>query len=597
VTVTVSSTASCQSRDRRQAVSWSGSMGWQHDTPAAAQVPGFQIPSVGAVIDVAAVVGCRCVGYICGVLTPVLLVVAALSSSPVVCGTPALRSMPAGAAFAVGLQSRPDDDVFEVFDSTTLPLRVQRTTAAATVLAQNALLELEAAWQLQVVEAGYAPPLGDDGAGGSDALDVYLAPLPQGISAVTVAGDDVDDAADHDRRPTFIVVNPDATPEVFFAALHHEFQHALQYAIDAHESVMWSEATAVAFEVRGHPEFVSWQDALPSFQSQPQAPLWTDGAAFAAFATSTDPRLEYGAGLFALYLDDTYGAGDGTLLRRLWTGAAGHTTTGTGDDAVVVNTPDWGTALAEVAGIADVQRDFFVWRALAPPLGVDDEGPDAYALGGNVGLRGRRLNLEALRGVERTTNTSEGPFVGGCYVGTATATTSDVPLLVQVESVDGHALAVSFVVVADGAFSRSDAVVGSVVEHSVTVPAGADVVLGICDVSAADVDDAPVFAPVRLALTNTALPPLPAEGEGEGEGEGEVADDDVVDPGCACDSTSTGPAAGDPRVMRKSVYAMGFFVGVIGFAVKALRHGQRKRLYRKSNATKAAAEAAKNAPK
>jgi hypothetical protein len=263
----------------------------------------------------------------------------------------------------------------------------------------------------------------------------------------------------------------------------------------------------------------------------------------------------------------------------------------------VVNTPDWGSALSDVAALADVQRDFFAWRALAPPLTVDDEGPAAYALGGNAGLRGRRLNLDALRGVERTTISSEGPFVGGCYVGTATATTSDVPLVVHVESVAGHALAVSFVVVIDGAFTRSDAAVSSVVDHSVTVPAGADVVLGICDVSAADVDDEPVFAPVRLQLENTALPPLPAEGEGEGEGEGEPGDDDVIDPGCSCDSTSSGPAAGDPRVMRKSVYAMGFFIGVFGFAVKAFRHGQRKRLYRKSNATKAAAEAAKNAPK
>ena len=38
--------------------------------------------------------------------------------------------------------------------------------------------------------------------------------------------------------------------------------------------------------------------------------------------------------------------------------------------------------------------------------------------------------------------------------------------------------------------------------------------------------------------------------------------------------------------MRKSVYAMGFFIGVFGFAVKAFRHWRRQRLYRSMNASK-----------
>ena len=345
---------------------------------------------------------------------------AGASSAP--CATMALRDLPSLALGSTGIGDRPvlDDGADLTLTHDTLPLRVHGRLGGEAAAAL-VLLELGRAWTLQVDGAGFAPPLPDDVGfdddGGSAALDVYLAPLPAGVGAVTVSGEDIDADVDHDRRPSFIVIAPGQPDDVIAAATHHEFQHVLQFGIDAHESVMWFEATAVAFEVRGRPDVRSWIDAVPVFQRQPQAPISADGLAFQPFSTDDDVRLEYGAALFALYLDDVHGRGDGTLLRELWQEAAG-TRREAGVDGgadVVVNDPDWLGALRVRTDVPALLVDFAGWRALTPPLAVDDDGPTAYALPGAAGLRGQRVLLERLSGTTRTTTRSEGPFVGGCF--------------------------------------------------------------------------------------------------------------------------------------------------------------------------------------
>ena len=512
-------------------------------------------------------------------LTLALLSSAAASAAqPGRCATTALRDLPGGAGFGVGITDRPV--ALDVVDSATLPLRVHRTAAATAAQTALVLQALEAAWTVQVDGAGFAPPLDDDGDGGDDGLDVYLSPLPVGVSAVTISGVDVDDDKSRDVRSAFIVIDPRQPDDLLAIAAHHEFQHALQFGVDADESVMWFEATAVAFEVRGRPDVTSWQEALPPFQTQPQAPLGADSISFAPFATSTDDRLEYGAGLFALYLDDTFGDGDGRILRELWTAAAGSTADD--DDDVDRNEPDWRDALELLGDAADIQRDFLAWRALAPPLSIVGEGPSAYALGGGTGLRGKRIVLENLAGVPRTTLPAEGPFAAGCLVLSGTAGNAAAPVYVRAEST--QRIGVTALVIGNGRVERSDKDGTGVVALDVVVPAGRELVLGICDLSPWDADAAPVFSPVRLTIDDAPIVDRGAQGEGEGEGEGENGNDDVIDAGCGCDSTSTGPAAGDPRAMRKSMYTVGFFIGVFGFAMKAWRHLRRRRLYKQSKA-------------
>jgi hypothetical protein len=220
------------------------------------------------------------------------------------------------------------------------------------------------------------------------------------------------------------------------------------------------------------------------------------------------------------------------------------------------------------------------WRALAPPLSVPDAGPSAYGLPGSSSLRGQRVLLERLSGTPRTPSEAEGPFVGGCHVTLASqpSSASSTPLRVSATSLDGSSLGAVVVLVNERtAVVHND--IGSAddpVSIEVVVEPGVEVVVAVCSLSLEDADAPPVFSPIALTLS-TGTPP--AEGEGEGEGEDDGENEPPVDSwGCSCDSTSSS-SAGDPRRMRQGIGLLGFFVGIIGFAVKLVRHRRRKALY------------------
>ena len=522
------------------------------------------------------------------------------------CATTALlRASMTPANAAIGTSERPA--LPDVVDSAERPLRVHFDSAVvAPDRAALALAAVEEAWQLQVDGAGFPAPLGDDRGfdddGGDARLDVYLAPIAPGVGALTVSGDDVDPDDGRAARAAFVRVNAGVDDDVLVVTLHHEFQHVVQFAVDALESPMWFESNAVAWELRARPDVVAWQDALPSFQHQPQAPLSTDSAAFAPFATDDGGLFEYGAALFSLYLDEHEGDGDGRLLRTLWESSAqpAPLTPATNDDVVDdVNEPDWLDGLRQqVAGddaFRELVLDFAAWRALTGSLVVANDGPPAaWNLDGRAGLGVRALRLDALSGLERTTTMAEGPFPLGCATFGGTAPRQlDVPLRVEATSTLGHPLGIVAVVVRGVGSSRTATSVRSdintTVALDVNVEAAADVVVAICDVADIDADAAPSFAPVTLRFAGREPPPA---GEGEGEGEGEApplapqedcGDDasDAVDCGCACqqEPSSTAPA-GDPQSMRRTVGTVGFFVGAFGFALRGWRVWRRRALYR-----------------
>lgn len=529
------------------------------------------------------------------------------------CGTSALRALQASAfpLAGVGIGDRPQS-VSHV-DSETHPVRVHDTGAAREGQLDLVLAAVDDAWAKQVELAGFATPLPDDPFvaadvddatslernGGSTALDIYLAPLPDGVGALTVSGDDADVDVEHDRRPAFVVLDPNVSDEVLLAATHHEFQHALQFAMDARESIMIFEATAAFFEVRDRPDIDSWQDPLPAFQGQPQAPLTVDGAQFAPFATVDDPRIEYGAALFLLYLDDVWGRSDGTLIADIWRDAQGSFDLQTKDGSDPQNEPDWVDAAAPLtAPYATLLREFATWRALTPPLSVQGDGPDdAYNLDGRAALFGAPILLDTLTGTPRETTPGQGPFRGGCLARIGVAGASTRPLFVRAVSADGDPLQVLSVVVKDGVAVRSEGAIAAdgVATHGVQVEAGATVVLLVCDLAPIDADDEPVFASITLTLDDRPIEGAEGEGEGEpgegegeeGEGEGEPVcpDEAAVDCGCGCQAMPDGlpdtGAAGDPRQMRKGLYFLGFLVGVFGFVVRYVRHRRRGRMYRR----------------
>lgn len=496
------------------------------------------------------------------------------------CGTLAVRDFPALAGANIGFGARPV--VVATLDSALHPIRVHRNAGAPDALAALVLREADLAWVQQVDGAGFAAPLADDvgfpvdvGDGGDARLDIYLTALDVGTGALTISGGSAN------QRPVFIEIDPNQPEDLIVAATHHEFQHALQFAVDAKESAMWFESNAVAWEVMAHPEIGAWLELVPDFQAQPQAPVFTDSAAFAPFATVNNGTYEYGAALFVLYLDREYGDGDGRFLQRLWAASAQA-----GDE----NEPDWQDALGAETDLAAVIADFGGWRSLSGTLDVPDrgadDGPDFFTDGRST-VGGRSIQLASLTGRERTTDTGDGPFIGGCSLHTGTAPFNLlIPLRIEAASVDGHDLVAIATVVdltvlpEERTARRSQSAAGASVALDVDVPAGSTVVAGVCDVTVADADEDPVFAPVRLRLSRT---DVPAEGEGEstGEGEGEGVEgegegDGPVDCGCCCQDT------GNPMSMRRNISLLAFFGGVFAFGVKAWRHIKRRRLYTQS---------------
>lgn len=485
------------------------------------------------------------------------------------------RGFPAAAS---ALLERPwAEEIDSHSDSATLPLRVHLGVAVDPARAAAALATLEEAWAMQVTGAGFDPPLGDatDGVsdGGDARFDAYLVPLPPGTGALTVALEDA--AADDGKRasPAFLKIDPTLPDELFEVYLHHEFQHALQFALDTREGLMVAESTAVFWEVRARPEVDEWQLALADFQGHPQAPLFTDGDAFAPWAEALAPRIEYGAVLFALYLEETHGSGDGALLAQLWRGSVQG-------DEVADNEPDWLDALAaQGVAIDTALPDFAGWRALVGPLAVADDGP-AEEIAASALLGAEVVAASTLDGQQETSAPRSGPFQLGCLVRQfeAPANLSVLPVRVHAEAtLEGQTLAVATLITVPGSGGAARAVLGqgALVDGELEAPPGALVQVAFCDTSPADADEAPEPRPIRLSILRTdvdwpdAGPPV----EDAGTPEVDAGPPLPPDPVCTCQSS------GRPTSMRKGLYVFGLLVSVVMLVVRGGRARRRKQLY------------------
>ncbi|MCC7073464.1 MAG: hypothetical protein IT383_19285 [Deltaproteobacteria bacterium] len=496
------------------------------------------------------------------------------------CATMALREATRGGfpAMASAITERPWAEELASFnDSATIPVRVHLGVAVDGAIGTQALAALEAAWAMQVGGAGFDPPLPDGAEGGDQRLDVYLVPLPPGTGALTVA---LADAGDDGRRasPAFLKADPTQPMELLEVYLHHELQHALQFALDTRESVMWSEATAVYWELRARPDLDEWQAAVPDFQRHPQAPIFTDGASFSPFAHAGVPRLEYGAVLFALYLDEEHGDGAGALLADLWRGSIQA-------DDVADNEPDWLDALAaEGLAINELLVDFVGWRALVGPLAVADDGP-AVVLGGDAMLGVESVAASTLDGALELSDEDSGPFQLSCLVRQVEVPASVATLPVQVHAeatLPDQVLAVASLVTVPGSGVATRALLGegSVIDADLEAPTGALLQLALCDTSPADADLAPVPRPIRFSFLRTdvdwpdAGPPV----EDAGTPEVDAGPPIPPDPICTCQSS------GGPTNMRKGMYVFGLLVSVVMLVVRSSRARRRRKLYERSAA-------------
>jgi hypothetical protein len=475
----------------------------------------------------------------------------------------------------VGFGERPTD-IRATFDS-AVPGHALRIHAGDGVDDARALAVLEtfdAVWVQQVETAGFPPPLTDGVGGGDERLDVYVVPLSPGLAGVTIATGDEDANDGRRASPAFIEMDPTLPDDLLAVFAAHEFQHALQFALDTEEPVMWFESTAVFWEVRTDPDVTEWTLPVPDCQGSPQVPIFVDGPTAEALSERPALRYEYGAVLFALYLDEVHGDGAGTLLREIWQG------TPQSDD---VNEPDFIDALAAVPSVAldpgELVADFATWRTLVGPLSVDGDGPleDVPATGGLFAIQ---LNAATLDGDAVATDEGDGPYALGCAVRQvlAPANIEAMPVEIRVQStLDDQLVRLAILVIepdAPAPVVRRETAAAATHLEQVSVPRGHLLQLAVCDVSPADPDDDPVVRPVSLSILRTDVD-FPDAGTPEPDA-GTPVDGGVdvpLEPACGCQSTPRHPRGN--RGLGFS--ALGVLATLLVFAVRAVRQQRRGR--------------------
>ena len=263
------------------------------------------------------------------------------------------------------------------------PLRVHWTTAGDQPLAERVLALAEQAWDVQVGQLGFRPPVLPDAADGPE-LDIYLDALGEGEAGV--AADSLEDSSPGDgfsSTSAWVVLDRGIPEDDMPAFVAHEFNHVLHWATDFTEDHinLW-EATATAAQAWTLPtEQAQWAADVPDFQEAPWAPaLLGDGyVLWPEFGVGW--AYEYGAALWMMHLSDLYGDDVGA---RIWNSAASE-----GEE----NEPDFVDAIVDLEGsLADAMsgiaaRRWFVgsrWGARglaeAEAWGAETEAPVTASL-------------------------------------------------------------------------------------------------------------------------------------------------------------------------------------------------------------------------
>jgi hypothetical protein len=260
-----------------------------------------------------------------------------------------------------------------VLESTTLPIRVE---CEDEVLAAEALALSEALWVEQVEGMGFATPLmldGDDSVVEGFALTLYE--MSSGaLATFEVQGDNP--ATPHSDCPVLSEINSlyMDQPGWMGMCISHLLNHASLHAVDCLEPQMPSFDTfSVAVEVlTGDGAF--WDTYIEQYQAMPyeSVDMW--------FRTAPSAYYQFGSSLFALFLDDFYGSGDGSLLAELWTHTAqdGTITGSSGELAYgdVDNEPDYLDAIdiGLQAHGASMDEAWIAFTASRWFVGANDDG-------------------------------------------------------------------------------------------------------------------------------------------------------------------------------------------------------------------------------
>ncbi|MBI5545989.1 MAG: hypothetical protein HY901_19025 [Deltaproteobacteria bacterium] len=259
-------------------------------------------------------------------------------------------------------------------ESKDRPIRVYYDASTPEATAEALLAQIERDWTWQIDTTGFAVPLRMVGTRVEPGFDMFVAQIdPSTTYTFEVQGDNP--ATVEADCPVLSVMNSRYTTAADLAdASRHLLNHASLHAIDCLEPAlpaydMWS----VAIQFLAKKNSPSTPHFLADFQGTPEEPLsWVE-----VFGETHFDFYSFGSMLYAAFLDQRFGQGDGKLLAEIWrhTAQAGHIT-GIDPNANpewptsdVVNSPTFFDAIDVVlqekgSSFDEAFAEFAIWRLL-----------------------------------------------------------------------------------------------------------------------------------------------------------------------------------------------------------------------------------------
>ncbi|MGM0597427.1 MAG: DUF6055 domain-containing protein [Myxococcota bacterium] len=194
-------------------------------------------------------------------------------------------------------------------DSDTRPLRVYYESVSYESKAAAVLEAAEYAWDIQIDHWGFYEPLIVTP---EERYRIYLTDSGMGGGGYNAPVSDYPETS-HDDCTSYIVIDKSNDEYSIPSVTTHEFNHALQGAMDCLEPPVWWENTATYIMVAVYPSSLPYIGYyLPSFQEAPHESL--------SFFQQNG-AYQYGGFIWPLYLADNYGAKtyqDAILIREFW---------------------------------------------------------------------------------------------------------------------------------------------------------------------------------------------------------------------------------------------------------------------------------------
>jgi len=269
-------------------------------------------------------------------------------------------------------------------DSDRYPVRICTQREEDAEMADLAVLFGERCWELAVEEMGFSPPWRPGLEEGTVEQGLLLDVVPEPGEGADLMVDGPVPETPHADCAVHIRITPNFPEHMIWLRFVYAFLQAAQRADDCTESLEDFLPAYLMLHMlegtgQGPPsENLTWmsQYFYGSFQANPHFSLDMYYPSLAELS-----NYHMGQGVFAMYLDERFGSGDGTFLAAAW--AAGR------QEGVVevsrgrarlaegeVNEPDIYDALDVVlsdhdSGFWDAVKEFSIWRLLTGPFAAE----------------------------------------------------------------------------------------------------------------------------------------------------------------------------------------------------------------------------------